>query len=176
MIYRYDKSRNPRLLTLKLGLLVLGAAASVVVFTAQPIVSIPVFIVAAFLILKVHRVYRDMIDSYFNVHDEGISGRTPSGKMVRMSYDSMSDAGILNSSGDTRVAFFYDSDADQLIQLPDLYINFNAMLEEISQYRSLPEVILEDGESLEEMLRKKFPDDESSADDESSTEEAELDL
>lgn len=170
MIYRYDKSRNPRLLILKLGLLVLGAAASIVVFRTPPVVSIPVFIVAAFLILKVHRVYRDMIDSYFNVHDEGISGRTPSGKMVRMSFDSMTDAGIVNSSGDTRVAFFYDSVGDQLIQLPDVYKDFDAMLEEISQYRSLPEFILENDESLEEMLRKKFPDEESS------TEEAELDL
>ncbi|MFW6364034.1 MAG: hypothetical protein ACOC0D_09330, partial [Spirochaeta sp.] len=107
MIYRYDKQANPRLIIMKLVLGLVAVAASVTVMMAPPIVSLPVFVIAALLIFKVYKVYHNLVESFINIHDEGITGKTPSGRQVRMSYSDISDAGIATDSEGQRLIFLY---------------------------------------------------------------------
>lgn len=157
MIFRYDKKRNPRLKVLKLVVAVLALITLVAVAVAPPLIALPVFVIAAVLLIKVWGVYRNLIDSYINVHDEGLSGKAPSGKMIRMLYSDVAESGVAIDENERKNLFLYNANQDQLIQIPDLYENFDEMTEEVRQHCTLRHLRLQDGQSLEEALKNGFP-------------------
>lgn len=158
MIYRYDKKRNPRLRIMKIGLGALAVIASVVVLLAPPIISVPVFILAAILLFKIWGVYSKLVQSFINVHDEGISGKSPSGSVIRLPFEQVSESGVAVDPNGQRIVFLYDAENDQLVQMPDLYQNFDAMVAELQGYRPMREVHLEEEQTVEDLLRKGFPE------------------
>ena len=158
MIYRYDKKGNPRLKVMKLVLTVLAMMTLTIVLMAPPIFSLPVFVIAAVLLFKVWGVYHNLIESYINVHDEGVSGKTPAGKMIRLVFGEIADAGLAIDEAGQKILFLYNKDQDQLVQIPDLYVKFDEMTEEIRQHLTLRELHVQEGQSLEEVLKNGFPE------------------
>ncbi|AFG38509.1 hypothetical protein [Spirochaeta africana] len=158
MIYRYDKAANPRLLVMKLVLAVVAAAAFLAVFTVPAIISLPLFIVAAILVFKVYGVYHNLVESFINVHDDGVSGKTPGGRTVQMQYRSVTDAGLATDISGARILYLYNENDDQLIQIPDLYRNFDELVQEISSNQPVRSLTLKEGQTLEELLKDGSPE------------------
>ncbi len=154
MVYRYDTRRSRRAWIMRALVLLFAMALAAAAAFLPGLPGIAVMAGAGFALLKLLRAYRGLYASIVVVHDEGIGGQDPAGKSMRLLYENIRRAGVACDQRGRRV-FYACSNDGQLLQVPDVYGNFDEMCGELSQHIRLDSLQLMPQQTIEDLLKQE---------------------
>ena len=129
-----------------------GLAVASVFFLDDPwsIVALVLLLAASFQLIS--RI-RNALRSYVEVDDEGVRGVTANGQDVSMSWRDMTILGVAEDEKGFQSVFCYNDDADQYLQLPQLYEDFESLASRFSETQGAQHWTLSKGETIKSRLR-----------------------
>lgn len=166
MIYPYDKKNNKKLLWMYLfaGLCVL-AGASTFIFTT-PLFGIICTAVGCYVAWQVIRAMRKFLSSRIETYSEGFTVYMTTGNKLSFEWGNVTHSGIIMNGPSKDYVFAYALDADSIVQLPPVFVNFEEFKTELMNHTPYKEYVLEDGETIIDYLKHYLGFDKNQVSDE----------
>ncbi|KGE70665.1 hypothetical protein DC28_14225 [Spirochaeta lutea] len=116
-----------------------------------------------YLAVKLYGFIKGQMRSTIITHDDGVSAKTSMGENISIPWSLVTHAGRFFSTRIKKpVIFVYAESTDQLLSIPDQYSNFEQLLTEMREYIDIPEITLQENQTLNEYLKERLTDSEPS--------------
>lgn len=154
MIYKYNPKVNPkRPLLFLISFVSPIAGAGLYFFAGMPgcIIGIAVGIWIAFSILKMlKRIEKTRVETF----TESCTAYTSGGEKLVFEYKDITHAGFVKGGPNDGQIFIYDENADKILQLPPVFVDFESLKQEISENTPWQIYELEPDETITAHLKK----------------------
>lgn len=154
MIYKYNPKVNPkRPLLFLISFVSPVAGAGLYFFAGIPgcIIGIAVGIWIAFSILKMlKRIEKTKVETF----TESCTAYTSGGEKLVFEYKNITHAGLVKGGPNDGQIFIYDENADKILQLPPVFLDFESLKQEISENTPWQIYELEPDETITAHLKK----------------------
>lgn len=154
MIYKYNPKVNPkRPLLFLISFVSPVAGAGLYFFAGIPgcIIGIAVGIWIAFSILKMlKRIEKTKVETF----TESCTAYTSGGEKLVFEYKDITHAGCAKGGPNDGQIFIYDENADKILQLPPVFVDFESLKQELSENTPWQVYEMEEGESIIDRLKK----------------------
>ena len=164
MIYRYDLKTNKKAYVpfLIIGAMVL-AALSTFLFLS-PVLAVIITAIALWIASKMLTSMKNIVSSRIETYTEGFNVYLSDGTKLEFEYNLISHAGLITNTG---FVFAYEESIDRIVQLPPVFTDFNAFIEELKENTTCyTDYNLEEGQTIIDWLKKELGVEDKSQKDE----------
>ena len=113
-----------------------------------------------FITVYLAKIMRNQLQSRIIIHDEGVTGYTPMGEKISLSWNDISHKGCWEQQGQEHI-YLYAQEQDQLLTIPPQYEDYEGLRTSIEAHHPLELVSLGENQTITDYLRKQLGHQES---------------
>ena len=156
MVYKITLSSNPRILGM-ISVIILLPIAGIISFFFIPILLALVFTaLGSYFAYHLVKFIRNILDTSIETSDERILCNLDAGEKTSMEWSSITHSGYCTQKKEKPVLFLYNENIDKLLTIPSEFNGFSNLVEEIRNHMELPEIQLDETDTISEYLKKQL--------------------
>lgn len=182
MTYKYDKKHSKNLFPMYLLAIAAVGAGIACFFFASRLTALLVTAVGIYVAYTIFKTSAKILSSKVMTYTEGCTVYTTLGEKIQFDWTSINYAGVVTNGDHPGIVFIYREDEDKIATIPDMFLGFDELVEEIKANTPFKEYTLAEDEPniiahLKKLVCPPEEDDEEaeeSEDEEESAEESEV--
>ncbi|MBR6215509.1 MAG: hypothetical protein IKQ84_03780 [Spirochaetaceae bacterium] len=154
MVYKYNPKVNKKRPVIFLVCIAAPVAGACLYFFAGPLVGVVGAAAGLWVSFTIIKMLRRLENSKVETFTESCTAYTSGGEKLVFEYKDITHAGLVKGGPDDGHIFIYNENADKIVDLPPVFLDFEALKQELSANTPWQIYELEPDETIIDRLKK----------------------
>ena len=154
MVYKYNPKVNKKRPVIFLVCFAAPVAGAGLYFFAGPLVGVVGAAAGLWVSFTIMKMLKRLENSKVETFTESCTAYTSGGEKLVFEYKDITHAGFVKGGPNDGHIFIYDENADKIVDLPPVFLDFEALKQELSENTPWQIYEMEEGESIIDRLKK----------------------